>query len=37
VVEAFGKIADGDAERKILQEEFTAFHSKKRVYALSAV
>ena len=37
VVQAFRKIADGDAEPKILQEEFIAFHMKKGMYALPAV
>jgi len=37
VVEAFCKIADDDVERKILQEQFTAFHMKKGVYALVVV
>ena len=37
VVEAFRKIADGDAERKTMQEEFTAFHMKKGMYALPIV
>lgn len=37
VEEAFRRIADGDAERKIFQEEFTAFHMKKGMYALPAM
>jgi hypothetical protein len=37
VLEAFRKITDCDAERKTLQEEFTAFHMKKGMFALPAV